>query len=142
MKNLLKKSTVALVTLSLFAVSCKKGIISLDSINQAISSIESSVSWIPKGSSTSITTSGDIKNGDVGVAYKINPKLAGDIANCEGTWSLTVDGPPNAQYAAPFSAAKGYVTFTPLTPGSYKLTLTYNCHSGNSISITITITVS
>ena len=141
MKNLLKKSTTAVVILSLFAVSCKKADIALDNI-PAANALETSVTWVPKGSTTPITTSGDIKNGDVGVPYKINPTLSGDFAKCGGTWSLTVDAPPNAQYAAPFSAAKGYVTFTPLTAGTYKLKLTYKCPCGTSISITITITVS
>jgi hypothetical protein len=137
MKNLLKNSTIAVAILSLFVVSCKKA--DVDEPAPA-PSISATTTWTPKGSETPIVNNGDVKNGDIGVAYRIDP-IVTDV--CEGgTWSLTVDAPPNAQYAAPYSAKNGYVTFTPLTAGTYKLTLTYTSPCGIVISITITITVS
>ena len=144
MKNLFTKSAIALVLFSMFAISCNKkgGLPENNNPVPADKGIENTTTWTPKGSNTPIVTKGDIKNGDVGVPYKLEPKLSKDLEGCEGTWNVTVEGPANAQYAAPFSAKKGYVTFTPLTAGTYKIKLTYTCPCGTSIAITITITVS
>ena len=139
MKNLIKTSMIALVISSLFVVSCKKP--GIGDIPAPPADNGTTTTWTPKGSEKPIVTSSDIKNGDVGVAYNIVPKVA-VCGTCPGTWSLKVDAPVNAQYAAVYSAKNGSVAFTPLTAGTYTLTLTYKSACAPDLVIVIHITVS
>lgn len=135
MKKLFTNSAMALVLFSFFAASCEK-----ENPAPPAPAIEVKTTWTPKGAAKPTVTTGDIKNGDVGVAYKIEPKLVN--CKCVGTWDLTMEAPKNAQYVAIISGKTGVVDFRPLTPGTYKLTLTCKCADGSKITITITITVS
>ena len=138
MKNLFATTTLALVMLSLLTVSCgkpKKGEIPAPPPeNGAITT------WTPKGSDKPKTTKSDIKYGDVGVSYAIIPNMP-VCAACPGTWSLVIVGPKNEQHVAVFSAKNGSVGFTPLTPGTYTLTLTYKCACAPDLVIVVTIVV-
>jgi hypothetical protein len=81
----------------------------------------------------------DIKNGDKGTIYRLDPELTG--CDCGGTWTYTIDAPANAQYVSSINKF-GNVTLTPVTAGTFKVTITYTCPCGAVISKTITITVS
>ena len=136
MKNFFAKTTIALVMLSVLTFSCgkpKKGDVPPPE-NGA------TTTWTPKDGQKPIVTKSDIKNGDVGVMYSIVPAKPVCVG---GTWSLTIVAPPNAQYGAVQNTKKGGdVNFTPLTPGTYKLTLTYKCPCFPDVVIVVTITVS
>ena len=140
MKNLLKRSAIALVMLSTSLISCKKDPVVPPPVVE-VAMINTSTSWTPKGSETPIVNSGDIKNGDVNVQYYVTPTLTGPVC-ASGTWEVTVEAPAGAQYALVYSAKTGKSTFTPLTKGTYKLKFTYKCPGCTDITITITITVS
>ena len=129
---------IALVISSLFVVSCKKpggG----DIPAPVAADNGTTTTWTPKGSEKPIVTTKDIKNGDVGVNYNIVPN---DPACPGGTWTVTLNAPANAQYSLGYSATKGYVNFTPLTKGTYTITITHKCPCAADVVIVVTITVS
>lgn len=135
MKKLLNISTLALVMLGLFTTSCEKADVAPAAADEV------KVTWTPENSSGPITTKGDIKDGEIMKDYTVEPKLA--APPCPGgTWSLTVEGPKNAQYVATYNAKTGKTNFHPLTKGTYKLIFTYKCPGCKEVTITITITVS
>ncbi len=138
MKKLINNSLIALVMLSLFTVSCEKP--KKGDIPPPPAPNGATTTWTPKGGAKPIINTSDIKNGDVGVMYSIVPDKPACVG---GTWSLTIVGPPNAQYGAVQNTKKGGdVNFTPLTPGTYTLTLTYKCPCFPDLVIIVKITVS
>ena len=139
MKNLLKRSAIALVMLIVSLISCKKDPV-VPSPVVTVAPIEAPVTWTPKGSEKPIVTKADIKNGDVNVPYSIEPKVANPCVN--GTWEVKLEAPAGSQYALVYSAKTGKASFTPLTKGTYKLTFIYKCPGSPDISITVTITAS
>ena len=127
--------------LSASLISCKKDQVEPAQAPVPVTSINILTSWTPKGSETPIVNSGDIKNGDVNVAYNVTPTLTGPVC-ASGTWVVTVEAPKDAQYVLTYSGKTGKATFTALTKGTYKLIFTYKCPGCTDITITITITVS
>ena len=135
MKKLLKISTLALVMLSLFTVSCEKTEVAAPATDEV------KTTWTPENSSGPITTKGDIKDGEVGKDYTIEPKLANPPC-ANGTWSFKVEAPPNQQFScAYFNIHTGKLIFHPISRGTYKFIFTYKCPDGSEVSISISITV-
>ena len=101
------------------------------------------VTWVYKpecgNSVTKLTGYKDVKNGDKGAVYRLDPELT--QCDCGGTWSYTIDAPANGQYASSINKY-GNVSFTPVTAGTFKITITYKCPCGAVISKTISITAS
>jgi hypothetical protein len=81
----------------------------------------------------------DVKNGDKGTIYRLDPELTN--CDCGGTWTYTVNAPANAQYVSSINKF-GNVTLTPVTAGTYTVTITYTCPCGAVVTKSITITVS
>ena len=121
--------------LSLLTVSCAKpnDVPSAPAANPRIV-------WKPTGFTTPMSIFADRVNGEMDILYTIYPNLNHELADCNGTWSLSVDPPPHAVFSAGFSAAKDYVTFMPLSPGTYKITIKYSC-SCIFVSETITFVI-
>ena len=134
MKNLIKTSTIAVVILSLFAVSCEKP--KSDELPAPKPDIEAPVTWDPKGSAKS----GETVYGPVGIAYRIIPKI--NITVCEsGKWSVTVVGPAGSAPGYSIDEGTGAVGVTPFTKGTYTVKITYKCPGCTEISITVIIKV-
>ena len=140
MKNFIKTSTIALVILSLFAVSCekpKRG----DVPAPPKADMEATVTWTRTGSAKPETVPGDkVIYGEVGKAYLITPKL--NVTVCaSGIWSITVEGPAGSSPGSSINEATGAAGVTLFTKGTYKIKITYKCPGCTEISITITIKV-
>lgn len=137
MKKLLKISTLALVMLGLFTTSCEK-----TDVAPAAATDEVNVTWTPGNSSGPITTKGDIKDGEAGKDYVMEPKLAAPLC-MNGTWTLKIDVPEGTQLAVGGTNPKtGKTNFRPISRGTYKFIFTYKCPNCKDVSIAITITVS
>lgn len=132
---------IALALLGLFAVSCEKPKVAEAPAASNAPTMSATVTWTPSGSSTPRTVTGDVKYGDVGARYVIQPKITGNVC-ASGTWSATIEGPANAVYSSSTHSGTGETVFIPVTKGTYKITLRYSCPGCADISITITITVS
>ena len=140
MKKLLKISTLALVMLSLFTTSCKKE--DLPAAPPPPPADEVKVTWTPENSSAPITTTGDIKDGEVGKDFTFEPKL-GTPPCKNGTWHLKVEAPEKQQFACVFGhmfTGKFIIRF--FSKGTYKVIFTYKCPDGSSASVSVNITVS
>lgn len=137
MKKLLKISTLALVMLSLFTVSCEKE----KPAPAAAPADEVKVTWTPENSSAPITTTGDIKDGEALKDFTFEPKLANPPCK-NGTWHLKIEAPENQQYACVFSnmhTGKFIIRF--FSRGTYKVIFTYKCPDGSSVSVSVNVTV-
>ena len=134
MKKLLKISTLALVILSLFTISCEKA----DVTPAATDEIK--VTWTPENSSAPITTKGDISDGELWKDYVIEPTIV--TPPCpDGTWSIVVEPPAGKNFIATSLNKKGKTNFRPLGVGTFKIILTYKCPGCKGISLTVNITV-
>lgn len=134
MKKLFKISTLALVMLSLFTVSCEKAEVAAPAANEV------KVTWTPENSSGPITTKGDITDGELWKDYVIEPAIAAPPCP-DGTWSIVVEAPAGKQFIANSLNTKGKTNFRPLGVGTFKIILTYKCPGCVAVTIIVNITV-
>lgn len=136
MKKLLKISTLALVMLSLFTTSCEKADVAPEAPAGEIK-----VTWTPEYSTAPVTTTSDIKDGEVSKEYKFEPKLTNPLCP-DGIWSMDIDKPKDAFVYGVNDPKTGKATLTLKTKGTYKFTFTYKCPGCKAVSLSISITVS
>ena len=143
MKNLFKTSTIALVILSLFVISCgkpKKGEVPAPPAPKT--DMEASVNWTLPGNTKSETGSADKTiYGPVGIAYLITPKI--NIVTCTGgIWKIKfIEQPMGSSPGFSINEATGASGVTLFTKGTYKVKITYYCKDCIEISIIITFKV-
>ena len=141
MKKLFKTSMPVLFLLSLVFTSCDKEEVK----NPAPANPNNAVFWInykwTNAAGVAKSGSGDIKDGEKGKAYKLDPYLHGAGICNNGQWSYKVEF-GNKDYIASQDPKTGEVTFVPGSTGTYTITITYTCPDGTKYSATITITVS
>jgi hypothetical protein len=137
MKKLLRISTLALVMLSLITVSCEKADVAPAPVDHV------KVTWTPENSSAPITTTGDIKDGEVLKDFTLEPKLVNPPCK-NGTWHiLKVEKPDKQDFACVYANKyTGKHIFRFFSKGTYKIIFIYKCPDGSSVSISISITVS
>jgi hypothetical protein len=139
MKKSLKISTIALVMLSLFTVSCEKPDAAAPPAPAPVTT-EVKVTWTPEHSSAPITVKGDVTDGELWKDYVIEPTVTN--APCpDGTWSIVVEPPAGKQFIATSLNTKGKTNFRPLGVGAFKIILTYKCPGCKEIQIIVKITV-
>jgi hypothetical protein len=138
MKKLFNISTIALVLSGFMATSCDKETPAAAPV-PAPPAIEATTTWAPKGSTKPVVVKGDVEEGEIDATYSIVPKLA--ACNCNGKWTYSVDKQKNTEAFSTQHIHNGTVTFVPHTWGTYKITITYTCPGGSSVSTTVSITV-
>ena len=140
MKKLLKISTVALILFSFIATSCEKqNPVPPPPLVVVVMVMETTTSFTAPGATKPTVVKGDIEEGVRGVTYTIVPKL--NVCNCVGKWSFTIAELNNNQYSGGIDIRNGEVRFMSMLSGTYKITITYTCPNGSSVSTTATITI-
>lgn len=136
MKKLFSNSAIALVLFSFFAVSCDK--VKPAPPVPAPMAMEAATNFTPKGETKPKVVKGDLE-GERGLAYYIVPKLT--VCKCIGVWTFDITAPKNTNFNKEQDKKTGTVGFITMSGGTYKITITYTCPDGSSVSATVTITV-
>jgi hypothetical protein len=134
MKKLLTSSAMAFILF--VATSCEKENPAPPAA--APMAMEATTSFTPKGETKPKVVKGDL-DGERGIAYYVVPKLT--VCNCNGKWTYDIAAPNHVSYSKEQNKNTGTVGFMTMSGGIYKITITYTCPDGSSVSTMVTITV-
>lgn len=135
MKKLLKYSAMAFILF--IAASCEKENPAPPAPVPMV--MEASTSFTAPGATKPTIVKGDIEEGVRGITYTIKPVL--NVCNCAGIWTFKVAELNNNQYSGGVDKRNGEVRFMSMLSGTYKITITFTCPDGSSVSTTVSITV-
>jgi hypothetical protein len=133
MKKLIRMSTLVLLVLGFFAVSCEKEDLAPAPVDEV------KVTWTPEHSSAPITVNGDVKDGEYKKEFVIEAKLAAPPCP-DGIWSIAVEAPAGKEYYGTPLNKKGKFVFIPLGLATYKVILSYKCPGCKVVTVVVNIT--